>query len=131
MVAIGFWFLLLTGRTLWAWRRNKLTMPAMPGTRRLLGAWVASAPLGYIAVECGWLVREIGRQPWIIYGLLRTQEAASTLPAAAVATTLAAYALVYTFLIAVFFILTRRLLGQGPDPGHNTVAKALPSGGAG
>jgi len=130
MVAIGFWFLLLTVRTLWVWRSGRLTVLGLPAVRRLLGAWLVSAPLGYVAVECGWLVREVGRQPWIIYGLMRTDTAASTLPAAAVATTLAGYVAVYTILTAVFVIFTRRLLVQGPALDRPPAARQAPARGA-
>lgn len=112
MVAIGFWFLLLTVRTLWTLRRGS---PGLPSARGVLRAWVVSAPLGYLAVECGWLVREVGRQPWIVYGMMRTHEAASHLPVAGVATTLVGYAVLYSILLAAFVIFVRRLLGQGPD----------------
>ena len=44
----------------------------------LLLAWVLCIPLPYVAVEAGWIVREVGRQPWVVYGLLRTSQAAST-----------------------------------------------------
>ena len=42
---------------------------------RLLRALICTAPLGFIAVEAGWVVTEVGRQPWIIYGIMRTSEA--------------------------------------------------------
>jgi cytochrome d ubiquinol oxidase subunit I len=122
MVAIGFWFLLLVIRTLWVWQRGALTLPGTPATRRLLLAWVASMPLGYIAVESGWLVREVGRQPWAIYGLLRTIPAASTLPAPTVAVTLVVYAVIYSILAATFVIFARRIIRRGPDTGPEPVA---------
>jgi cytochrome d ubiquinol oxidase subunit I len=115
MVAVGFWFLLLTVRTLWVGWRGRLNVPDTASVRRLLRAWVLSVPLGYLAVECGWLVREVGRQPWIIYGVLRTGQAASDLPVATVATTLVVYAVLYSILVAAFVIFVRRLLRQGPD----------------
>jgi cytochrome d ubiquinol oxidase subunit I len=133
MVATGFWFLLLTMLTFAIWRRGRLTVSSPPQARRLLKAWVFSIPLGYLAVECGWLVREIGRQPWVVYGVLRTNQAASTLPAATVATTLAMYAVLYTILIALFIVFARRLLEQGPDtdvsPGMNAKYAGMPQAG--
>jgi len=120
MVASGFWFLLLTILTLAVWQRGKLTLSCIPQSRWLLTAWVFSIPLGYLAVECGWIVREIGRQPWVIYGVLRTDQAASTLPAATVATTLAMYTLMYTLLVAVFILFARRIFKHGPDTGASS-----------
>jgi cytochrome d ubiquinol oxidase subunit I len=114
MVAIGLWFFLLTGWSLWAWRRGKLATEQVLKNRRLLMAWVATAPLGYLAVESGWVVREVGRQPWVIYGLLRTHDAASMLPASTVEASLVMYALIYTSLLTAFLVFTLRLLGRGP-----------------
>jgi cytochrome d ubiquinol oxidase subunit I len=114
MVAIGLWFFLLTGWSLWAWWRGKLTTEQVLKNRRLLMAWVATAPLGYLAVESGWVVREVGRQPWVIYGLLRTHDAASMLPAATVEASLVMYALIYTSLLTAFLTFAWRLLRRGP-----------------
>jgi cytochrome d ubiquinol oxidase subunit I len=74
-----------------------------------------SIPLGYVAVELGWIVREVGRQPWLIYGIYRTQEGVSPLPAGTLATTLVAYTLIYISLTIIFVVLSRRLLFRGPD----------------
>jgi len=134
MVVIGFWFLLLTILTLTVWQRDKPRMFCSPQSRRLLRAWVFSIPLGYLAVECGWLVREVGRQPWVIYGVLRTDQAASTLPTATVATTLAMYTVMYSILIAAFIIFTRRILMHGPDtaasPGMGAMYAGMPQSGS-
>ena len=51
--------------------------------------------MGFVAVISGWIVTETGRQPWVAYGILRTADAASPVPAAAVATTLVLFVLVY------------------------------------
>jgi cytochrome bd ubiquinol oxidase subunit I len=48
--------------------------------RRLLYALIATAPLGFIAIEAGWVVTEVGRQPWIIYNIMRTSEAVTPMP---------------------------------------------------
>lgn len=111
MVAIGFWLCLLAFWTLWKWRRGA----RLAGERRLLRLWLASLPLGYIAVELGWLVREVGRQPWVVYGLLRTEEVASTLPVASVAASLIGYSVIYCVLLTVFLVFARRLVLRGPD----------------
>ena len=115
MVAIGFWFLGVMLWTGWLWRRGELEADRVGRHRRLLQAWVASIPLGYLAVECGWVVREVGRQPWVIYGLMRTSEGASALPAGAVATSTALFVAVYALLMITFLYFARRLLRNGPD----------------
>lgn len=128
MVASGFWFFLLTAWTLWVWWRGNLSVSGLSGNRRLLLAWVASAPLGYVAVESGWLVREVGRQPWVVYGMLRSSEAASNLSAETVASTLVLYAVVYGVLSAAFFIFGRRLLENGPDLSPDTMVRSEGAG---
>lgn len=117
MVLIG---LALIGLVIWSgwhgYKRNLTTAGLQkPAMQRLLRAWVWAIPLGYIAVQMGWITREVGRQPWVIYGLLRTQNAASELPAAAVLVSLAAYVLIYAVLAVVFIVFARRWLRAGPD----------------
>lgn len=116
MVAVGVWFWLLGLWSVWVYGRGGLR-PATVGQQRwLLRAWLYSLPLGYVAVECGWIVREVGRQPWIIYGVMRTTEGASTLPAPLVAASLGLYLLLYAGLLLAFWVFARRWLRQGPKP---------------
>jgi cytochrome d ubiquinol oxidase subunit I len=115
MVAIGFLFLFLMIWTVGVWLRRGLTPERTPRHRWLLRAWVAAVPLGYIAVWCGWTVREVGRQPWVIYGVQRTSEGASTLPAATVSVSLIAYSIVYTGLFVACLLFAWRILRHGPD----------------
>jgi cytochrome d ubiquinol oxidase subunit I len=73
MVAIGFAFL---GLGLWlaiAWRRRR----ALPRSRWFLRAAVVSGAAAVLALECGWVVTEVGRQPWIVYRVMRTRDAVS------------------------------------------------------
>lgn len=101
--------------SIWRWRKGAFTETGISHERRLLQAWIAAIPLAYLAVEMGWVTREVGRQPWIIYGMMRTDEAASALPAAAVATTLFIYLAIYTLLFVVFIVFATRLIRHGPD----------------
>lgn len=76
MVALGTYLALLSLWAGWAaWRRRDLA-----GSRTLLIAIAAAAPMGFIAVEAGWFVTEVGRQPWIIYGVMRTADAVTPMP---------------------------------------------------
>jgi cytochrome d ubiquinol oxidase subunit I len=72
---------------------------------------------GFIAVIAGWVVTETGRQPWVVYGQLRTADAVSPVAANAVLTTfvlfIVAYAIVFWF--GIYYI--NRLIARGPDPG--------------
>jgi cytochrome bd ubiquinol oxidase subunit I len=115
MLGVGFAMFGLMLWTLWAWYKRRLTAVRLPQQKWLLYAWIAFAPLGYLAVEMGWVTREVGRQPWIIYGLLRTGDGASVLPASAVAASLGIYAALYTMLFLAFLLFARRLLQRGPN----------------
>ncbi|MEK7299339.1 MAG: cytochrome ubiquinol oxidase subunit I [Candidatus Margulisiibacteriota bacterium] len=74
MVAIGMALMVLAVLTLFFWLRRR------PLPRWAMMLWALSAPLGIIAVEAGWTVTELGRQPWIIYGIMRTADAVTALP---------------------------------------------------
>ncbi|MFZ5660481.1 MAG: cytochrome ubiquinol oxidase subunit I [Pseudomonadota bacterium] len=115
MVAAGFFMAAVALWTLWAWRRGDLT-PARIGTRRwLLRAWMACIPIAYLAIETGWFTREVGRQPWIVYGIMRTEHAYSALPLGTLLWSLVTYIVVYGVIITMGFILARRILRAGPD----------------
>lgn len=74
------------------------------------------APLGFVAVIAGWFTTETGRQPWVVYGLLRTKDAASILPASSVLTSLSAFVLLYGTLLTTFIFYLTYLLRKGPQP---------------
>ncbi len=111
------------------WLKGQLTPQHIAKNRMLLYAWMASLPLGYLATECGWIVREVGRQPWVIYGMLRTRDVASALPASAVFTTLISFVIVYTLLFMVFVVFAARIIRKGPDmadaPLNNPLSKII------
>ena len=76
MVALGTYMALVSVWVAWvAWRRHDVC-----ANRRLLVAIALAAPMGFIAIEAGWTVTEVGRQPWIIYGVMRTADAVTTMP---------------------------------------------------
>lgn len=115
MVAVGFGLLALMLWTLWRQYRGRLTADQLPRQVWLLRAWMAALPLTYLAVETGWIVREVGRQPWLIHGMLRTSDGVSSLPAPAVGWSLLTYILIYLLLFSAFLVFARRLLRKGPD----------------
>jgi cytochrome bd ubiquinol oxidase subunit I len=116
MVAIGMALLLLMLWTVRIWQKEGLDVRNLSSRRWLLRAWMAALPLSYIAMETGWVTREVGRQPWVIHGMLRTSESASAIPTGTVAASLLAFAFVYTFLAIIFFIFARRIIAKGPEP---------------
>lgn len=107
MVGLGVLFILLTAIG-WV-KRNRLTQSPM-----YLKAMMCSIPLPYIALEMGWVLAEVGRQPWIVYGLIRTSDAVSPIAGYQVAISLAAFILVYGFLGAIGFYLIFKNAKQGP-----------------
>jgi cytochrome d ubiquinol oxidase subunit I len=74
MVAIGTALLLLGAWFAVVWRRRR----ELPRTRWFLRAGAVSGVAAVMALECGWIVTEVGRQPWIVYGRLRTADAVTT-----------------------------------------------------
>jgi len=115
MAGIGFCFMLLAFWTAWALRKARGSLAALLAQRKLLLAWVLCIPLPYVAVEAGWIVREVGRQPWVVYGLLRTSQAASAVAPASVSLSIAMFFAFYVVLLVTFFVLARRWLRKGPD----------------
>jgi cytochrome d ubiquinol oxidase subunit I len=75
---------------------------------------VAMGPSGFIAVLAGWMVTEVGRQPWLVYGVLRTRDAVSPVTAGEVATSLIAYMSVYAVVFTAGAIFILRLMAEGP-----------------
>lgn len=115
MVAIGTALFLLALWTLFVWRRGGLDIKRVSSQKWLLFAWIAAIPLSYLALETGWITREVGRQPWAIHDLLRTADSAARLPAKAVLTSLSAFAVVYALLMLLFCFFAWKIIMQGPD----------------
>ena len=107
MVGLGTLFCLLTVVG-WFLRNSLLEYPLF------LKIMLFSIPLPYIAASMGWIVTEVGRQPWIVYGLMKTQDAVSPVSAIQVFTSLAAFILVYGLLGAIGFYLIGKNAKQGP-----------------
>jgi cytochrome bd ubiquinol oxidase subunit I len=116
MLAAGFGLFFLVLWTLWVWIRGRLRQGNLQAQKKLFYAWMLALPLSYLAMEAGWVTREVGRQPWIIYGVQRTREAATPLPAEAVASSSLVFVAVYALLFAVFLLFFRRILLKGPEP---------------
>ncbi|MFL9903580.1 cytochrome ubiquinol oxidase subunit I [Paraburkholderia fungorum] len=115
MAGIGFLFMVLAFWTAFALRKARGRLDALLAQRKLLLAWVLAIPLPYVAVECGWIVREVGRQPWVVYGLLRTEHAASAISPIAITGSMVMFAVFYVVLLSSFFYFARRWLKNGPD----------------
>ncbi|WP_288904779.1 cytochrome ubiquinol oxidase subunit I [uncultured Sneathiella sp.] len=93
--------------------------------RWLARAAVAAGPIGFIAVLCGWVTTEAGRQPWTVYGLLRTADSASPLNGAEVGSTLIAFILVYFVLFGTGVYYMLRLMAKSPVSVPETTTASL------
>src|SRR5258706_2688290 len=118
MVGSGMLMLALTlcADVLWLKYRR------LPDNRWLLRGLVAAGPLGFLAIETGWVVTELGRQPWIIYGVMRTSEAVTPMPGLVVPFVI--FTAVYIFLaLIVALLLRRQFLATGyPVPAQPSAA---------
>jgi cytochrome bd ubiquinol oxidase subunit I len=112
MLALGLWSLIAR------WRGKLYEWPWLHHAALILG------PSGFVAVIAGWVTTEVGRQPWVIYGLLRTAEARSPIAAPAVASSLLAFVIVYftVFGAGTWYIL--KLMAKAPHPQEGGVEKA-------
>jgi len=101
----------------WLWWRGRLFETAW-FLRPAANVWWA----GFVAVICGWIVTESGRQPWVAYGILRTADAISPVPGGSVLTTLVLFVVVYGIIFSMGIYYINRLIHMGP-----TGASILPS----
>lgn len=122
MVGLGFFFILLTGTFFLLSARRSLDR-----YRPLLWLAVLAIPLPWVAAELGWVVAEVGRQPWIIEGVLPTAAAVSNLGAATVLTTILGFAAIYTVLIIIEMALMIRAIRKGPEPDDAPEAALMPA----
>jgi cytochrome bd ubiquinol oxidase subunit I len=110
MVAIGSLYFLVM---LWAailWRKGRLFE-----TRPFLRTLVLVQPLGWLAVELGWLTAEVGRQPWLVYGIMRTREGISPIKAGNVVWSLGLFVLVFLAIGASYVYYVLKTFSKGPD----------------
>lgn len=109
MVGIGLILLAIVLAGAWLRWRGRLY-----DTRWFSIVCAFSSPLPFIAILAGWTVTEVGRQPYVVYGLLRTADAVSPVAAAAVFGSLALFVAVYSVLLLAFFFYATRLVLRGP-----------------
>jgi len=110
MVGIGFLMIFVAFWGAFRWWRGDLLQ-----ARRFLTVASYMWPAGFIAVLSGWIVTEVGRQPWVVTGLLRTGDAASPVSAAVVLTSLILFVIVYGIVFSFGIYYMNRLLHRGPE----------------
>lgn len=126
MVALGFWFVLLAAWGGYRWWRGELLEDDL-----LHKALMASTPLGILAVELGWIVTEVGRQPWIIQDVMKTSAGVSPgLTGAEAGVTLAGFAVVYLGLLALYVYVIARIVRAGPPSASDLATTDRPEAGA-
>jgi cytochrome d ubiquinol oxidase subunit I len=130
MVALGFAMLGLGLASMWLRYRNRLYV-----TRPMLWAAVAMGPSGLVALLAGWVTTEVGRQPYTVFGLLRTSDSVAPIGAPGVAASLVAFAIVYFAVFGTGVVFALRLMGSpprpnepGPDPREPTASAGIAPG---
>lgn len=114
MIALGAWGVWLCWRG--APEKNAL----------FLRACVAMGPAGFVAVIAGWVVAEVGRQPWVITGIMRTADGVSPVGAGQVSASLLGFLIVYAVIFSVGVLYILRLIAAGPAPEVVDAAPAVP-----
>ena len=107
MLAMGVLMLALAWAGAWFLRRGRA--PA----QWLLWAFAGFTFSGWLATLSGWIVTEMGRQPWLVTGILRTSQAVGRIPEASVGASLTGYILVYALMLAAYIVVITHLAGKG------------------
>ena len=110
MVGLGGFLLMLMFFVLWAERRRRIE-----NMRWLLWVALLSIPLVYIAGQAGWIVAEVGRQPWTIEGLLPVKAAVSSVSVGAVKTTFWLFVAIFTLFLAIEIRILFKAIKHGPN----------------
>ncbi|MFF1301548.1 cytochrome ubiquinol oxidase subunit I [Streptomyces sp. NPDC058307] len=114
MVAVGFFLLALGLWLLWAWWRSRRTGGELSTPRLFLALSAVAGPAAVVALECGWTVTELGRQPWIVWGVMSVRDAVN--PAPGLMTGLWLVLIVYAAMTVATVYVLRRLARGTPVP---------------
>lgn len=120
MVGLGGYLFLLMAAVLWAERKKRLTE-----MKWLLRIALLSTPLVYLAGQAGWIVAEVGRQPWTIEGLLPVRAAVSSVSVSAVQTTFFVFVAIFTLFLLIEIRILLKAIQKGPET-DNTQNQAQP-----
>ena len=107
MVGIGLLMIVLAWIGVWATARGDVP------SRRMLWVYAAFTFSGWVALLCGWIVTEMGRQPWLVTGILRTADAVGHVRDAEIGASLTGYVLVYALLLIAYMVVLTHLAGKG------------------
>lgn len=120
MVGIGLWFILLSYWGLFCAKRHRIIE-----SKWLLWANMLSLPLGFVAMLSGWLASEMGRQPWVIYNVMRTKDSISKLPSEQVLASLTVIFFLYLFFFHAYLRFVRKVVLEGPEGNSMMVSLGL------
>jgi cytochrome d ubiquinol oxidase subunit I len=120
MVGLGVLMLLLAWFGAWATRRGRAP------ERWLLWTFAGFTFSGWIAVLAGWIVTEIGRQPWLVQGVLRTAQAVGEISGAQLGASLTGYILTYAGMFIAYMVVLTHLAGEGTGEGPPSVVLTMP-----
>jgi cytochrome d ubiquinol oxidase subunit I len=130
MVGTGVLMLVTSWTGWWLYRRSRWQASGLP--RPLLWVLTVMTFSGWLATLAGWYVTEIGRQPFIVFGLLRTADVASKVPSGMIASTLALYVTLYVALITAYITVIKYMaekpVDDGPSPPQSGGAIAAAAG---
>ncbi len=123
MVGIGTLLLLVMVWGSFLWRKGRLFEH-----RPFLWTLLIIHPLGFVAVETGWITTEAGRQPWLVYGLMRTVEGISPIPPGNVIWSLSLFLIIFATTGSIYSYYVLKMIGRGPDVSSPIPAVQLPAG---
>lgn len=123
MAAVGFIFLMVMAWAFLLWRRGKLYE-----YRPFLWTLLIIHPLGFVAVETGWITTEMGRQPWLVYNLMRTAEGISPIQAGNVIWSLSLFLIIFAAIGSTYSFYILKMIGNGPDVSSPVPAAQRPAG---
>ena len=106
MMLVGLWSL---------WHRRNSTLFLSPLFHRVA---LCMAPAGFLALLCGWVTTEVGRQPWTVYGLLRTADSVSPIVLSSMVVSMTVFVVVYVIVFGSGLGILVRLLGRAPEEGE-------------
>jgi cytochrome d ubiquinol oxidase subunit I len=120
MVALGTYMAFVSLWALWRWWRSSASRSGtgLAGDRLLLRALALATPMGFIAIEAGWTVTEVGRQPWIIQGVLRTADAVTPMPGLIIP--FLTFTALYILLGVIVVYMLRQHIVRAPSASEDT-----------
>jgi len=123
MAGVGTVYLLVMIWAFFLWQTGKLY-----DHRPFLWTLLAIHPLGFLAIETGWITTEAGRQPWLVYNLMRTAEGTSPIPAGNIIWSLSLFLIIFAVVGSIYSFYIVKMIERGPDVSSPIPPVQLPAG---